>query len=178
MLVGATAYRMLMGWSPNTLRPNDVVLIWGGSGGLGSIAIQIAREHGAIPIAVVSSDDKAEFCKRLGARGCINRRNFSHWGIPPHWKDIPGQAKWAESARRFGSAIWEIVGERRNPSIVFEHPGEDTIPTSVFVCDTGGMVVTCAGTTGYNAVGTPPTDGSLRWVAGVSCWLRDAAGHE
>jgi crotonyl-CoA carboxylase/reductase len=25
------------------------------------------------------------------------------------------------------------------------------VPTSVFVCDTGGMVVICAGTTGYNA---------------------------
>jgi crotonyl-CoA carboxylase/reductase len=34
---------------------------------------------------------------------------------------------------------------------VFEHPGETTIPTSIFVCDTGGMVVICAGTTGYNA---------------------------
>jgi crotonyl-CoA carboxylase/reductase len=34
---------------------------------------------------------------------------------------------------------------------VFEHPGESTIPTSMFVCDTGGMVVICAGTTGYNA---------------------------
>src|SRR5262249_40076529 len=35
---------------------------------------------------------------------------------------------------------------------VFEHPGEDTVPTSIFVCDTGGMVVICAGTSGYNAV--------------------------
>ena len=36
------------------------------------------------------------------------------------------------------------------PKIVFEHPGEATPPTSGFVCDTGGMVVICAGTTGYN----------------------------
>ena len=35
---------------------------------------------------------------------------------------------------------------------MFEHPGEDSIPTSIFVCDTGGMVVICAGTTGYQAV--------------------------
>jgi crotonyl-CoA carboxylase/reductase len=152
MLVGATAYRMLLGWAPNTVKPNDPVLIWGGAGGLGSMAIQIVRELGGIPIAVISSPDKIEFCKRLGARGCINRKDFSHWGLPPHWKDTAGQATWADSARRFGSAIWEIVGERRNPAIVFEHPGEDTVPTSVFVCDTGGMVVTCAGTTGYNAV--------------------------
>jgi crotonyl-CoA carboxylase/reductase len=44
-----------------------------------------------------------------------------------------------------------VLGERRNPRIVFEHPGEDTIPTSIFVCDNGGMVVICAGTTGYHA---------------------------
>jgi crotonyl-CoA carboxylase/reductase len=54
--------------------------------------------------------------------------------------------------RAFGKALWEVLGERRNPRIVFEHPGEDTIPTSIFVCDTGGMVVICAGTSGYNAV--------------------------
>ena len=72
--------------------------------------------------------------------------------MPPHWKDDEGQAEWARGARKFGAKIWDILGERRNPAIVFEHPGEDTMPTSVFVCDTGGMVVVCAGTTGYNAV--------------------------
>jgi hypothetical protein len=45
-----------------------------------------------------------------------------------------------------------VLGEKRkSPRMVFEHPGEATIPTSMFVCDTGGMVVICAGTTGYNA---------------------------
>jgi crotonyl-CoA carboxylase/reductase len=33
---------------------------------------------------------------------------------------------------------------------VFEHPGETTLPTSGFVTSTGGMIVICAGTTGYN----------------------------
>ncbi|MGC1676695.1 MAG: alcohol dehydrogenase catalytic domain-containing protein, partial [Candidatus Binataceae bacterium] len=37
-LVGATTYRMLMGWQPNVVHQNDVVLIWGASGGLGSMA--------------------------------------------------------------------------------------------------------------------------------------------
>jgi crotonyl-CoA carboxylase/reductase len=35
---------------------------------------------------------------------------------------------------------------------VFEHPGQDTIPTSIFVCERGGMVVICAGTTGYDTM--------------------------
>ena len=33
MLVGATAYRMLMNWTPHTVREGDVVLVWGGAGG-------------------------------------------------------------------------------------------------------------------------------------------------
>ena len=104
-----------------------------------------------VPVAVVSSDDKVEYCKRLGAKGGINRKRFHHWGILPHWKDRAGYAKWRAEARAFGEAIWEVLGERRNPRIVFEHPGESTIPTSIFVCQRGGMVVICAGTTGYNA---------------------------
>jgi crotonyl-CoA carboxylase/reductase len=151
-LVGATAYRMLMGWPPHTVQDGDIVLVWGGAGGLGSMAVQIVREMGGKAVAVVSSEDKAEFCMKLGAAGTINRRDFSHWGMPPHWTDGQGYAEWFEGAKAFGKALWEAVGEKRSPRIVFEHPGEDTIPTSIFVCDTGGMVVICAGTTGYNAV--------------------------
>jgi crotonyl-CoA carboxylase/reductase len=150
-LVGATAYRMLRAWPPHTVAKDDVVLVWGGSGGLGSMAIQIAREFGAIPIAVVSSEDKFEFCLRLGAKGCLNRKDFDHWGMLPHWTDNEAFAKWSQGARAFGAKFWEVLGERRNPRIVFEHPGEDTIPTSIFMCDTGGMVVICAGTSGFNA---------------------------
>jgi crotonyl-CoA carboxylase/reductase len=151
MLVGATAYRMLMGWGQHALRPGDAVLVWGGAGGLGSMAIQISCALGATPVAVVSSEEKYAYCENLGAKGCINRKNFDHWGMLPHWKDQAGYGAWLKGAKAFGKAIWEVLGERKSPRIVFEHPGESTIPTSIFVCDTGGMVVICAGTTGYNA---------------------------
>ena len=151
MLVGATAFRMLHGWSEHSVRPNDVVLIWGGAGGLGSMAIQIVKAAGGIPIAVVAGDDKKDFCMELGAVGVINRNDFDHWGMLPHWKDSVGYKEWLGGARAFGKAIWDVLGDKRSPRIVFEHPGEATIPTSIFVCDTGGMVVICAGTTGYNA---------------------------
>src|SRR5262249_3010360 len=71
MLVGATAYRMLHGWAPHTVRGGDVVLVWGGAGGLGCQAIQIVKAAGGIPIAVISSEDKVEYCKALGAKGTI-----------------------------------------------------------------------------------------------------------
>ncbi len=151
MLVGATAYRMLHGFAGNTLQPEDAVLIWGGAGGLGSMAIQIVKAAGARAVAVVSGEDKVAYCKDLGAAGVLNRKNFHHWGMLPHWKDDVAYGEWLGQAKAFGRAFWDALGEKKNPAIVFEHPGEATIPTSVFICDTGGMVVICAGTTGYNA---------------------------
>ena len=150
-LTGGTAYRMLFGWPPHTVDPGDVVLVWGGSGGLGSLAIQLVTQAGGRPIAVVSSDAKAEYCRSLGAVGTVNRKDFDHWGVPPAW-DSPDWKAWFEGAKAFGKAVWEAVGERTNPRIVFEHPGQDTIPTSNFVCDRGGMIVICAGTTGYDTM--------------------------
>ncbi|MFC2177447.1 crotonyl-CoA carboxylase/reductase [Actinomycetota bacterium] len=150
-LVGTTAYRMLFGWAGNELQESDVVLVWGGSGGLGGQAIQLATIHGARAVAVVSSEERGEYCKSLGAVGYVNRNDFTHWGVPPHWTDGQGQKEWTGGARAFGKAIWDALGERRSPNIVFEHPGELTIPTSGFVCEAGGMVVICAGTTGFSA---------------------------
>jgi crotonyl-CoA carboxylase/reductase len=151
-LVGTTAYRMLHGWAGNTVTAGDVVLIWGGSGGLGTQAIQLAVLAGAIPVAVVAEPERGAYAARFGAAGWINRREFTHWGVPPRVDDGAGQKEWTAGARAFGKRIWDIVGERKDPAIVFEHPGEATIPTSVFVCAPGGMVVVCAGTTGYDAV--------------------------
>ena len=147
----APAYRALHGFPEHALKPGQVVLIWGGAGGLGSQAIQVCKEAGGVPIAVVSSDSKADFCRALGARGVINRMNFDHWGVLPDWQDTAAYDKWLAGARAFRAAIWSAVGARQNPQIVFEHPGEATLPTSCFVCDVGGMVVICAGTTGYRA---------------------------
>jgi crotonyl-CoA carboxylase/reductase len=88
---------------------------------------------------------------KLGAIGCINRNDFDHWGMMPHWKDADAYGEWLKGARGFGKAIWDILGEKRGVDVVFEHPGESTLPTSIFVCETGGMVTICAGTTGFNA---------------------------
>lgn len=150
-LVGTTAYRMLFGWQGHELEQDDVVLVWGGSGGVGSLGIQLASDVGARAVAVVSSDERGRYCEQLGAVGYINRRDFDHWGTPPHWTDDEGTRDWSKGARAFGKAIWDVVGEKVSPRLVLEHPGESTIPTSIFVCDTGGMVVICAGTTGYSA---------------------------
>ena len=109
MLVGATAYRMLMGWPPHVVNPGDPVLIWGGAGGLGSMAIQIVREAGGVPIAVVSEESKDEYCKQLGAKGVINRRDFNHWGRLPDVDDAEAFGTWMKGARAFGA---DVLGGR------------------------------------------------------------------
>ncbi len=49
------------------LQPGESVLILGAAGGVGSAAIELAKSMGARVIAAVSSADKAEFCKKVGA---------------------------------------------------------------------------------------------------------------
>lgn len=151
-LVGTTAYRMLHGWEGNTVQDGDLVLVWGGSGGLGTQACQLVAAAGGRAVAVVSDDERGKFAMNYGAIGYINRKEFNHWGIPPLVDDAAGQKEWTAGARAFGKKLWEVAGAKEDPAIVFEHPGASTIPTSIFVCRPGGMVAICAGTTGFDAM--------------------------
>lgn len=145
----ATAYRMLFGHRPHVLRPGHNVLVWGASGGLGSFAIQLINTAGANAIGIISDENKREFVLGLGAKGVINRRDFDCWGTLPEVNSDAYKA-WFGEVRKFGKAIWGITGKGVNVDCVFEHPGEATFPVSTFVVKRGGMVVICAGTTGYN----------------------------
>jgi len=145
----ATAYRMLFGHEPHDLKPGQNVLVWGASGGLGSFAIQLINTAGANAIGVISDEDKRDFVLELGAKGVINRKDFNCWGALPK-VNTPEYKEWFAETRKFGKAIWEITGKGVNVDMVFEHPGEATFPVSTFVCKKGGMVVICAGTTGFN----------------------------
>ena len=145
----ATAYRMLFGHEPHDLKPGQNVLVWGASGGLGSYAIQLINTAGANAIGVISDESKREFVMGLGAKGVINRNDFKCWGQMPT-VNTPEYKDWMAEARKFGKAIWDITGKGVNVDMVFEHPGEATMPVSVFVVKKGGMVVICAGTSGYN----------------------------
>ncbi|MEM8536307.1 MAG: crotonyl-CoA carboxylase/reductase [Pseudomonadota bacterium] len=145
----ATAYRMLFGHEPHDLKPGQNVLVWGASGGLGSYAIQLINTAGANAIGVISDESKREFVMSLGAKGVINRNDFNCWGQLPT-VNTPEYNTWLKEARKFGKAIWDITGKGVNVDMVFEHPGEATFPVSSLVCKKGGMVVICAGTTGFN----------------------------
>ncbi len=145
----ATAYRMLFGHRPHILRPGDNVLVWGASGGLGVFAVQLCAAAGANAIGIISEEDKRDFVMSLGAKGVINRKDFKCWGQLPK-VNSEEYKEWFSEVRKFGKAIWDITGKGQNVDFVFEHPGEQTFPVSTFVVKRGGMVVFCAGTTGFN----------------------------
>ena len=65
-----TAYHMLVNRA--NLQKNETVFIWGGSGGLGTIAIQIAKYIGAKIITTVSEDADVKKIKKLSALKVIN----------------------------------------------------------------------------------------------------------
>ena len=146
----ATAYRMLFGHRPHILRPGHNVLVWGASGGLGSMAVQLIATAGANPIGIISDESKHDFVMQLGAKGVINRNKFDCWGQLPDVDDTAAYNDYLKKVRAFGKAIWDVTGKGNDVDFVFEHPGEQTFPVSCFVVKRGGMVVFCAGTTGYN----------------------------
>jgi NADPH:quinone reductase-like Zn-dependent oxidoreductase len=74
----------VMGWDVLTalsgvddvlgLRPGEALMIFGASGGIGHMAVQLARLVGARVLAVASGDDGVELAWRLGADAVVNGR--------------------------------------------------------------------------------------------------------
>ena len=141
-LVNSTAYRQLVSKNGAAMKQGDTVLIWGASGGLGSYATQYALNGGAVPVCVVSSPEKAEIVRRMGAELVIDRSAEGY----RFWKDEHEQdpKEW----QRFGKRIRELTGGD-DIDIVFEHPGRETFGASVYVTKKGGVITTCASTSGY-----------------------------
>ena len=125
-LVLETAWRMLV--SRARIQPGEHVLIWGGVGGLGTMAIQICRMFGANPIPVVGGAEKVAKAEQLGAVNVIDRKS----------QDVVAEVK-------------AITG-KAGVEVVFEHSGEETWPTSMAALRWGGRIVVCGASTGFAAV--------------------------
>lgn len=73
---GATAETLMTVWhnvfERGGLKAGETLLIHGGSSGIGTMAIQLAKAFGAKVIVTVGSQDKADACLKLGADHAIN----------------------------------------------------------------------------------------------------------
>ena len=72
-LVWLTAWEAL--FDRYKLQTSDTILIHAGAGGVGYIAIQIAKHAGATVITTISNQEKAEFAKAIGADHCLNYKD-------------------------------------------------------------------------------------------------------
>ena len=59
------------------LSPGEKVLIHGGASGVGTAALQLARQCGALAVCTVGDDAKAERCRSLGASEVVNYKTGS-----------------------------------------------------------------------------------------------------
>jgi crotonyl-CoA carboxylase/reductase len=140
-----TAYRMLLDRAK--LQAGDRVLIWGAAGGLGVFATQLVKAAGAESVGVVSSTDKGELVKQLGAVDYIDRNEFA--GMMRRGGETADEEKARFAVTRaFAKRVKELLGD--SPDIVFEHVGMATFPTSVFTVKPFGKVVICGATSGFN----------------------------
>lgn len=57
------------------LQPDETLLVFGASGGLGHLAVQLGKAMGAKVFAVASGRDGVDIIKKLGADGAVNGRN-------------------------------------------------------------------------------------------------------
>jgi crotonyl-CoA reductase len=140
-LTNSTSYRMIVSPNGSQMTQGQTVLVWGASGGIGAYAVQYILNGGGTPVGVVSSPERAALLHEMGCGAVIDRKaeGYKFWS-DEHTQD---PSEW----RRFGKKVREVAGS--DPDIVFEHPGRQTMGASVFVAKRGGMIITCAATSGF-----------------------------
>ena len=138
------------------------MLVWGGAGGLGTQAIQLVAPRGRDPgRGRLRAPRRASSASRSAPRATSTAREFDHWGIPPHWTDDDGP----EAVDGVGARVRQARSGTSSASDATRRSSSSTRARrrsrrAIFVCDGGGMVVICAGTTGYSAM----VDLRYHWV--------------
>jgi 2-desacetyl-2-hydroxyethyl bacteriochlorophyllide A dehydrogenase len=121
-LAGSTAMHMLT--NRTEVRSADWVLVIAGASGVGSYAIQIAKQFGAQVIATGSTEAKREFAKSLGANFVVDSTN-------PSW---PAEVR--------------DLTQKRGVDLIIEHVGGEIFEKCFQCLSRGGTIVTCGATAG------------------------------
>jgi len=121
-LVFVTAWHALVGRA--RLRAGERVLITGGSGGVSTAALQVAKHLGAEVYVVTSGRENSDRVRSLGADHVFDR--------------LEGE---------FGKALWKMTG-RQGVDVVLDSVGEVLWPDLVRALAPYGRLVTYGATTG------------------------------
>jgi len=122
-----TSWHMLVGRAK--IKPGQIVLIMGGSSGVGIFGIQIAKLYGCTVIAT-ASPDKLEKLKELGADYAVDHR----------------KEDWHKEVRTITKEITGTAGI----DVIFEHIGGSHFNKELTLLKYGSKLVTTGATTGYD----------------------------
>ncbi|MEK0360693.1 MAG: zinc-binding dehydrogenase, partial [Nitrosopumilus sp.] len=126
-----TSWHMLVGRA--RIQPGQLVLIMGGSSGVGNFGIQIAKLFGCTVIAT-ASPDKLDKLLELGADYAINHRDEN----------------WHKQVRSITKSIPKPFGDIPGVDVIFEHIGGSHWNKELTLLNYGGTIVTTGATTGYD----------------------------
>ena len=126
-----TSWHMLVGRAK--IQPGQLVLIMGGSSGVGNFGIQIAKLFGCTVIAT-ASPDKLDKLLELGADYAINHRDEN----------------WHKQVRSITKNIPKPFGDIPGVDVIFEHIGGSHWNKELTLLNYGGTIVTTGATTGYD----------------------------
>jgi NADPH:quinone reductase-like Zn-dependent oxidoreductase len=121
-----TAWQMLVGKA--SVSPSDTVFVWGGTSGLGSAAIEIAKLAGATVIAGAGTKEKREV---------LRTRTPADHVVDHHAPDLVER-------------VVELT-DGEGATIVFEHVGQATWERSLDLAAHGGTIVSAGATSGDDA---------------------------
>ena len=127
-----TSWHMLVGRAK--IQPGQLVLIMGGSSGVGNFGIQIAKLFGCTVIAT-ASPNKLDKLLELGADYAINHRDEN----------------WHKEVRSITKNIPKPFGDIPGVDVIFEHIGGSHWNKELTLLNYGGTIVTTGATTGYDA---------------------------
>ena len=127
-----TSWHMLVGRAK--IQPGQLVLVMGGSSGVGTYGIQIAKLFGCTVIAT-ASPDKLDKLLDLGADYAIDHR----------------KENWHKEVREISKKITKPFGDIPGVDVIFEHIGGEHWNKELTLLKYGATIVTTGATTGYDA---------------------------
>jgi len=127
-----TSWHMLVGRAK--IQSGQLVLIMGGSSGVGNYGIQIAKLFGCTVIAT-ASPDKLDKLLELGADFAVDHR----------------KEDWHKEVRAISKEIAKKKGEAPGIDVSFDHIGETHWNKQLTLLKYGATLVSCGATTGYDA---------------------------
>jgi alcohol dehydrogenase len=120
-----TVYRML--FTNGGMQPDDLVLVLGASGGVGTATVQVVKAYGGRVIACAGSDEKCAKLKELGADHAVNY-----------------------STQDFSREAWRLSG-KKGVDVCVNFTGGDTWNPSIRTLKLHGKLLTCGATAGFDA---------------------------